>query len=197
MKRITLDEKWEIGCEMLYKYDELVEAEVDYPVVTVITKYDVAKNLIEYLIESEYEIDSVQISNPYHYGYDKEYAVMIDEDGVSCVPLWHEKNELHDAGYYVSGGDYVFVDEDCNSAILEYIDADKKDVVEFGIDDEEECDGDCENCYHQDDDIVAMINGRKASKEEAEAIVRDALISYCSIMDDINETLSHSHRYWF
>ena len=65
--------------------------------------------------------------------------------------------------------DIVYVLSDCNSSLLKRIDP-KSDTYEVIITKNDECDGDCENCFSHDlddtDDESYLINGKSVSKEE-------------------------------
>lgn len=69
--------------------------------------------------------------------------------------------------------DIVYVLSDCNSSLLKRIDP-KSDTYEVLITQNDECDGDCENCFSHDLEEVDkvdesyLINGKSVSKEEYE-----------------------------
>lgn len=64
--------------------------------------------------------------------------------------------------------DIVYVLSDCNSSLLKRIDL-QSDTYEVMITHNDECDGDCENCFSHDlddtDDESYLINGNSVSKE--------------------------------
>lgn len=120
-------------------YDDLVgtmqtliecSSEDEYKVVEVVAKYDVIKNLLRELILYGEDINGlIDLERCEYSYYDKEFLLYLTEDGVSVERAWY-KNEQNEQ-YYASAGDVVFIHEDCNSKVLEYIESDV--ILEFGF----------------------------------------------------------------
>ena len=123
-------------------------SEDEYPIVSTYANYEVAKLLVERLIELGNPIGAIlELENYEMSHYDREYVVYLSEDGVTCEKTYHKDD------YYNGGGDISFVHEDCNSKLLSHIDS--QIICEFGIrsdEDEDECDCDeCCGCCECDD----------------------------------------------
>lgn len=122
-------------------------SEDEYPIVSTYANYEVAKLLVERLIELDNPIGAIlELENYEMSHYDREYVVYLSEDGVTCEKTYHKD------GYYNGGGDISFIHEDCNSKLLSHIDS--QTICEFGIrsDEDEECDCDeCCSCCECDD----------------------------------------------
>lgn len=127
-------------------YDDLIgtmqtlieySSENEYKIIEVIAKYDVVKNLLRELILYGEDIDGLIDLEEYEYSYyNKEFLLYLTEDGVSVERAWYKNKQ--DEQYYTSAGDVVFVHEDCNSKVLEYIDSDV--ILEFGFVDNDNSD---------------------------------------------------------
>lgn len=76
-------------------------------------------------------------------GYEKEYLVTLDDE----MNVWCEKafNDYRNDYFYIEDS-CVLVADDCNSRILENIEADEVYEVSYDLYDEHECDGDCKHC---------------------------------------------------
>ena len=132
---------------------------------------------------------------------DTEYMISVDDDGYMVV----QPVEYYDDKYF-KGIEYAFVDMDgCISQVT--IDAllDRNmPVVLFGYDDECDC-GECECDCRKDEKLVTTssaatykINNKEVTKDEFDKEfekfeekyldnIRDMLLSYCEMMDEMNE----------
>lgn len=98
--------------------------------VSVLAKYEEAKEIISFLCMFDYDIHSIEIESPDWDGYDDEYIISLTDDLIFC-----EKNKRN--GIYIySESDYMFVFDDCNSKCLEKISA--NEIYEVSIFDEDE-----------------------------------------------------------
>ena len=108
----------------------------NYPIISAYCKFDFAKELIETLVRMGNSIGCIlELNDNDVSGYDKEFVVYLTKDGVTCEPAYCEDS------YYFGGGDISYVHEDCNSALLKYIDSEY--IYEFGIKDEDSCEPKC------------------------------------------------------
>jgi hypothetical protein len=120
---------------------------------------------------------------------DIEYMISIDKDSNLVVqPVEYYKDKFFediDIAYISMDGDI------CQITIDRLINSDK-DVILFGLEDEDSCDGDCENCElhglesenQSDSDVKITINGKPATASEALEVVKE-LESRMEHMNDI------------
>lgn len=177
----------------------LGDVDDDYPLISVYGKYDVIKPLLEDLIMSgvkianEIELEDYDVSH-----YDKDFVLYLSTYGVNVEKAYR------DGSYLYGAGNISFVHEDCNSKLLPYVQSDV--IYEFGITDEDdECDQecDCEECQCACKEETKPtttakesynINGKPCTKdeflkveEEFNKVFRDSLLSWCEVMDSMNE----------
>lgn len=140
----------------------LVDVDNDYPVISVYGKYNTIKELLEELIASgvsvanEIELQDYDIAH-----YDKEFVLYLMKNGLNI-----EKTYSADKKHYIlCGGNISLVHEDCNSALLKYIDS--KDIYEFAINYDDECEYD----YEDSNANGYTVNGESVSKEEFDRYV--------------------------
>ena len=120
---------------------------------------------------------------------DIEYMISIDKDSNLVVqPVEYYKDKFFediDIAYISMDGDI------CQITIDRLINSDK-DVILFGLEDEDSCDGDCEDCeLHElenenqsDSDVKITINGKPATASEALEVVKE-LESRMEHMNDV------------
>ena len=137
--------------------DDLYNVGDEYASVCAIAKYDIAKELITELIYLDIDPISIHIDDPDVTGYDKEFIVRIDEEGLWCDELYDIDGERY-LNIYSS---VVYLHEDCKSAIIKHIYTDSDRVFEFAVgDDDLECDGNCDNC-----DLIKAKHDNAKAKE--------------------------------
>lgn len=127
--------------------------------------YDVSELIRELIIAAEGEIDieRIDLEPEIFDGYDKEYYVSLNKN----CELWCCKAYCSEIGHYLfDETGVVFIADDCNSKILEFVDYDK--IFEVGFEDEEpECNGDCENCQNNIPDrheVITRVATDKSGK---------------------------------
>ena len=96
-------------------------------------------------------------------GYEKEYLVTLDDE----MNVWCEKafNDYRNDYFYIEDS-CVLVADDCNSKILENIEADEVYEVSYDLYDEHECDGDCEHCCYGSEPEYS--NDKKVDEDKLE-----------------------------
>ena len=172
----------------------------DYPVISVYGKYDVIKDILEDLIVSGVSIaNEIELQDYDVAHYDKEFVLYITVNGINVEKIWHDDT------YYYGSADISFIHEDCNSKLIKHVDS--KTIYEFGYDEDDECSCDeCECACKKDEKPAATstssatyrVNGKEVDKDTFESAladiedryldnVRDMLLSYCEIMDEMNE----------
>lgn len=139
-------------CEDIVDTYECLEDE-DNMGVSVVAKYEEAKEIISCLCMFDYDINFIEIEPIECDGYSDEYIISLVNDEIYC-----EKNK-RDGKYLYSESDYAFVFDDCNSNCLRYIHSDKVyevsifDEEDFELEDEFEDDCDCAVSVDSDGDM--------------------------------------------
>lgn len=129
---------------------EKVKKRDSYSSVSVIAKYDDAKEVIKSLIKIGYGINCIEIESLDIGGYEDEYIISISQNEIWCEPA------RRDAGYIYTEENICFVLDNCNSALVPRIRADVIYEVGIGYDDlddecDYECDGNCSECTYMSD----------------------------------------------
>ncbi|MBC5688202.1 hypothetical protein H8S37_04565 [Mediterraneibacter sp. NSJ-55] len=108
----------------------------DYDDVLVVAKYDKAKEVLRELVHYGHDIEFAEFYDSDWNGYDKEFYLYLSDEGISISPAFGFKKDGYSKDtYLIIGADKTYIHEDCNSAIIKYIDCD--DIVEFGYQDNE------------------------------------------------------------
>lgn len=99
-----------------------------------------------------------------------EYLVYINNDGyVTAVPI-DDKVVLDNADII-----YINMDGDIKQDVIDYCINEDKEVILFGLTDDCNCDGDCENCIGHDYDVYKLdddyMHGFTASKTDDSSYV--------------------------
>ena len=135
----------------------------DYPVISVYGKYDVIRELLEDLIASGVSIaNEIELQDYDVAHYDKDFVLYLTKNGVNVEKTWN------DGAYYYGSADISFIHEDCNSKLIKCVDS--KTIYEFGYDEEDGCDCECEGCCDDCEECLT-INGKPATKEEFDRYV--------------------------
>lgn len=109
--------------------------------ISVIAKYDEAKNIIETLIRNDFNVKCIELCDEEYNCYDKEYIVSIFENEVYCEPLFVDGIYLH------TESEILYIMDNCSSKILSYCEYNKGYEVSIE-EDFEKCN--CEYCECQD-----------------------------------------------
>lgn len=126
--------------------------------ISIIAKYNEAKEVIKDLLFIGYDLFSVEINDVEYDGYDDEYIISLYDKSVYCEPF------KRDTGYIHEDSTITYISNKCNSKCLDYVGSNK--IYAFEIGDEQkidvdldsefelefDCDEDCENCPMCDDD---------------------------------------------
>ena len=142
-------------CDVADQYDKRKD---DLDDISIIAKYDEAKEIIKELLCIDYDLFSVEIKDVEYNGYDDEYIISLFDKSVYCEPF------KRDTGYIHEDSTITYISNECNSKCLDYVGSNK--IYAFEIGDEQEidvdldsefelefdCDEDCENCPMCDDD---------------------------------------------
>lgn len=159
----------------------------------------VNKEIAEYIMEELLALDetSVKEINLVDYMNIDEYLVSVDDNGVITVVPIEDFGILDKTDIF-----YIDMDGDIKQDIIDYCVNEDKEVILFGQ--EDDCDGDCKNCDCHDETTTSTsyeVNRKAVDKETYEKAiediedieekyldgVRDMLLRYCEIQDEMNE----------
>jgi len=163
--------------DVLYSVDHVNFEECEN--VSIIAKYDEAVTIVEYLLCNDIVIHAITMLEPEYFGgYDKEFIITVDEDGICVEPMWGDAYGERPAGYLYDESTVCYVFGNCHRQVLDYIDT--KVVIEVNIGfDEDECDyDDCEDCDKEDIEDVFKCNGDCASCDMNEDFEYNAKIQH-------------------
>ena len=168
--------------------------------IAVIAKPDEVKKIFKELICIGYDICNITYERIDWDGYDDEYILSMNHDGI-----WLEKFKREDGKYLTDESTITYILDNCSSKVIPYCKG--KVVYEVSVgDDEDGCD--CSECACKKDDkptttssaakSTYKINNKEVSKEEFDKKyeefeemyldnIRDMLLNYCEMMDEVNE----------
>lgn len=191
IKTLHFEDYDDFACAVSDVYDR-VKSDDEYNSVDVVAKYEDAKEIIRELVAIGYGIAfATEFANPEWDNYDDAFVIGLYDDEIWCEPV-KRKN-----GYIFVEADVVYIFDDCNSKIIPKIESDEVYEVEIG-----DCDYDCENCNCHDMATTSStsyeVNGKSVDKKTYEKAiedieekyldgVRDMLLRYCEIQDEMNE----------
>lgn len=105
-----------------------------------VCKYNDAKEILRELVFYDHNFKELLLENPEWTGYEDEYYVTIDEDGV-----WCKKAKCEDT-YLYADGDVIFISGDSSTKVIPKLN-DEAIVYEYSFDEDDEYDDFCECCY--------------------------------------------------
>lgn len=157
--------------------------------VEVIAKYEDAKNIIAELVENGHDLVHISdFARPNHDGYNDEYFISLDHEGIWCEPAKREN------GYLYVTGVVCYILDNCNSKIISSIQSMVVYEVSIGDDD---CDGDCDHCDCKGiDKDYYSINGKQVSQAEFDKKTKEIQKTYDSLNDwlDIADAFSEIYK---
>lgn len=194
MKNLYFDDFEDLACDIADKFDELNKEEFED--ISVIAKPDEVKEIFKELVCIGYDICNITYERIDWDGYDDEYILSMNHEGI-----WIEKFKREN-GYYEDESTITYILDNCSSNVIPYCKG--KIVFEVSVGaDEDGCD--CSECACKKNEKPAttskesyFINGKSVDKsefdkkyEEFEEMyldnIRDMLLNYCEIMDEMNE----------
>ena len=198
MKNLYFDDFEDFSCVIADTYDALDYDEED---VAIIAKYEEAKEIISELSCIGYSLESIRMSRPEWENYHDEYLISLNNDGIWCEPM------KLDGKYLTDESTITYILDNCSSKVIPQCSGKIVFEVTVGTDENDDCD-ECSECTCKKDEkptttsstskSTYKINGKECSKEEFDAAmteiedkyldnVRDMLLGYCEIMDEMNE----------
>ena len=158
--------------------DEFAELEnPEFNCINVIARYEYAKKIIQELILSGLEINSITDFAPFEQdGYDDEYIITIDEYGIWVQPEKYKDCDGKYGEYINVFSDICYVMNDSNISILNYINHTSNEVFIVKLTDHERCnDCDYENYCCKIGNGFTISNDKtvKISKDEYNEAVKN------------------------
>ena len=220
MKNLYFDDFEDFSCVIADTYDALDYDEED---VAIIAKYEEARQIIKELLCLGYDLHSIDIDDEFD-GYNAEYIITLYDNEIFCEPMLREKGYITDDSpvIYVLDNCSSKVIPYCKGKNVFEVtvgedDCDCDECEEYTVNGEpatkEEFDAYVSQ-FKKDEKQVATtnekstykVNGREVSKEEFDKKyeefeemyldnVRDMLLGYCEIMDEVNDWRSRFFRW--
>ena len=199
MERLEFNDYEEFACEVADKFDELNKEEFED--IAVIAKPNEVKEIFKELVCIGYDICNITYERIDWDGYDDEYILSMNHDGIWLEKFKNENEYLKDESTI------TYILDNCSSKVIPYCKGKNVYEVTVGIDEDDECGCDeCECACKKDEKPVATsttkstykINGKECSKEEFDKKyeefeemyldnIRDMLLRYCNFMDEMND----------
>ena len=158
MKNLYFDDFEDLACDIADRFDMVKD---DFGDITIIAKYEEAKEIISELSCIGYSLESIRMSRPEWENYHDEYLISLNNDGIWCEPM------KLDGKYLTDESTITYILDNCSSKVIPYCKGNIVYEVTVGIDEDDECGcnecDDCEECL--------TINGKPATKEEFDRYV--------------------------
>lgn len=166
--------------------------------ISVIAKYDEAKEIIKNFVCLDYDLAGIDIHDYDYDFYKDEYIISLTKfDGVKeiwCEPMRREN------GYIDDESDFIYVMGNCSSKVLKHLKGKKIYETTVGVDEDYGCD-ECECTCKKDvkstttsKSATYKINNKEVSKEEFdkkyeefEEMYLDNIREHRKFIDEINE----------
>ena len=196
MKNLYFDDFEDFSCAVADTYDAL---DYDFGDITIIAKYEEAKEIISELSCIGYSLESIRMSRPEWENYHDEYLISLNNDGIWCEEM------KSDGKYLPDESTIAYILDNCSSAVIPYCKGKIIYEVTVGID-EDDCNfDDCSECACKKDEKPTttskesyFINGKSVDKSEFDKKyeefeekymdnIRGMLLNYCEFMDEMNE----------
>ena len=199
MRNLYFDDFEDLACDIAGKFDMVKD---DFGDIAIIAKYEEAKEIISELSCIGYSLESIRMSRPEWENYHDEYLISLNNDGIWCEPM------KLDGKYLTDESTITYILDNCSSKVIPCCKGKNVYEVTVGID-EDDCDcDDCSECACKKDEkptttsstskSTYRVNGKEVDKDTYEKAlsdiedryldnVRDMLLGYCEIMDEVNE----------
>ena len=154
MERLEFNDYEEFACEVADKFDELNKEEFED--IAVIAKPNEVKEIFKELVCIGYDICNITYERIDWDGYDDEYILSMNHDGIWLEKFKNENEYLKDESTI------TYILDNCSSKVIPYCKGKNVYEVTVGIDEDDECG--CDEC--DDCEECLTINGKPATKEE-------------------------------
>lgn len=131
MERLEFEDYEEFACDISDTFNNI---EDEFGDVSIIEKYEEAKEIIRELLCLGYNVESIDIHNELWENYYNEYIISLNFDGV-----WCEKFK-RDTGYFNDESNVIYIMDNCSSAVIPYCKSENIYEVSVGDSDDSEYD---------------------------------------------------------
>lgn len=158
MERLEYENYEELACDISDTFDNIEDKFGD---VSIIAKYEEAKEIIKELICIGYDVVSIDIHREGFEEYYNEYIISLNVDGVWCEKFKRE------TGYFNDKANVTYVMDNCSSVIFKHIDS--EEIYEVFVDANKETDDEDIDDYEEDSEYqeehTYMVNGKYVDRE--------------------------------
>lgn len=157
MKQLQFDDYEKFANAISDKYESMDD---EYGDIAVIAKYEDANEIIRELLQSGYDIASVELNMERYEGYLDEYIIILNYDGI-----WCEKFKK-DGKYLTDESSAIYVLDNCSSNVIRNLYSDEMYEVSIDSNNTDKTCGydECESCKKCYDDDFYSINGKQVDK---------------------------------
>lgn len=163
MDRLEFEDYEKFACEISDTFSSL---EDEFGDISIIAKYDDAKEIIRELLCLGYDIASLDIHDELWENYYDEYIISVSYDEES-FSVWCEKFK-RESGYLNDSSSVTYVMDNCSSAIFKHIDS--KEIYEVYVGEDDLCEDTNSDEFDEANDEYEvehsyMVNGKSVDKK--------------------------------
>lgn len=151
MERIEFENYEKFACDISETFDNI---EDEYDDISIIAKYDEAKEIIKELLCIGYNVASIELHREKFENYYDEYIIGLNHDGV-----WCEKFK-RSTGYFSDESNVIYIMDNCSSTVISYCKS--ENIYEVSIEDIDDFEN---NSKESEDEHTYIINGKSVDKE--------------------------------
>ena len=195
MKNLYFNDFEDLACSVSDTYASLKDEGFDD--IAIIAKYEEAKHIIKNLLCIGYDVHSIEIHDYLWDNYDAEFVISLYDNKVWCEPF------LRENGYINEESPVIYILDNCSSKVIPHCKGKNVYEVSVGIG-EDNCNNHSECACKKDEKPTTaskesyFINGKSVDKSEFDKKykefeemylnnIRDMLLNYCEMMDEMNE----------
>lgn len=153
MKRLEFEDYEEFAYDIADTFDSIDD---EFGDVSIIAKYNEAKEIIKELLCIGYNVASIDLHREKFENYYNEYIIGLNHDGV-----WCEKFK-RDTRYFTDESNVIYIMDNCSSAVIPYCKS--KNVYEVSVGDIESDDSDNDE-EETESEYTYALNGKPVDKK--------------------------------
>lgn len=183
MDRLEFEDYEEFVCEIADTFDLL---EDEFGDVSIIAKYEEAKEIIRELLCLGYDVASLDIHDELYENYYDEYIISVscDEEYPS---VWCEKYKREN-GYFDDNASITYVMDNCSSSVLKHIES--EEIYEVCVA-ENDLDEESDNDEESKEKRFYTVNGKPVDKKAFDKYVS----KFAPDLVDDEDSESENHDY--